>query len=210
MWPKIVQLTIAMLFIKGMAMAQMTEAYAGHRRAGVDIMWFENFKNKKEERTAFLFFSRNRASVDYKNNPALFGSTNAVSYNFKNGIGIVAVGSFLQKGFVLKSGIQYYRQKKQFVFFGWAVADLKKDGGIDVFGLFRYVPKINSSLHAFGQLEFFPVYTPSTEVWSLTQRVRIGLKHRSMAAGFMADFNQTGKNNFTSTHNLGIFMRNEF
>jgi hypothetical protein len=31
-----------------------------------------------------------------------------------------------------------------------------------------------------------------------------------MAAGFMADFNQTGKNNFTTTHNLGVFIRNEF
>jgi hypothetical protein len=210
MWYKQLFLLMAMLLYRGMAMTQMAEAYAGHQRAGVDIMWFKNFKNKKEERTAFLFFSRNRASVDYKKNPALFGSTNAVSYNFKNGLGIVAVGSFLQKGFVLKSGIQYYRQKNSFMFFGWAVADLKKEGGIDVFGMFRYQPKIKTSLHAFGQLELFPVYTPSTEVWSLTQRVRLGLKRRTMAAGFMADFNQTGKNNFTTTHNLGIFLRNEF
>jgi hypothetical protein len=193
-----------------MAKTQTVEVYAGHQRAGMDIMWFKNFRNKKEERTPFLFFSRNRASVDYKNNPAAFGSTNAISYNFKNGIGITAVGSFLQNGFTLKSGIQYYRQKGDFMFFGWMVADLKKEGNIDVFGMFRYQPKIKSILYAFGQLELFPVYTPSTEVWNLTQRVRFGLKRRTMAAGFMADFNQTGNNNFTTTHNLGIFLRNEF
>ncbi|HEX4958833.1 MAG TPA: hypothetical protein VFV46_11695, partial [Lacibacter sp.] len=83
-----------LLFNALVSQGQMFEFYAGHQRTGVDIMWFKNFKNNKEERTPFLFFSRNRASVDYKNSPTLFGSTNAVSYNFKNGLGIVTVASF--------------------------------------------------------------------------------------------------------------------
>jgi hypothetical protein len=181
---RFIHLFIAMLLITEIAKAQTAEVYAGHQRTGLDIMWFKNFRNKKEERIPFLFF--------------------------KNGLAITAVGSFLQNGFTLKSGIQYYRQKGNFMFFGWLVADLKKEGNIDVFGMFRYHPKIKSTTHAFGQLEIFPVYTPSTDVWNLTQRVRLGLKRRSLASGFMADFNQTGKSNFTTTHNLGIFLRNEF
>ncbi|MCU0341557.1 MAG: hypothetical protein MUE30_16900 [Spirosomaceae bacterium] len=201
---------IALLFIEGRAIAQAVEVYAGHKRAGVDLLWFKNFKNKQEERTPFLFFSRNRASVAYQDSPTAFGSTNAVSYNFKNGIGIVAVGSFLNAGFTPKIGLQYFKQKGDFMFFGWAVADFEKESNIDVFALLRCTPKIKTHLNGFGQLEFFPVYNPSSEVWNITQRLRLGLKYHTWAAGFMADFNQTGKNTFMATHNLGIFLRNEF
>lgn len=201
---------IVLLFTKGKTIAQAVEAYAGHKRAGVDLLWFKNFKNSNDERTPMLFFSRNRASVDYEHSPAAFGSTNAVSYNFKNGLGIVAVGSFLNTGFIPKMGIQYFKQKGDFMFFGWAVADVKKQGNIDIFGLFRYQPTIGEKWKGFGQLELFPVYTPSSKNWNLTQRLRLGLKHHTWAGGLMLDFNQYGKNTFVTTHNLGVFLRNEF
>ncbi len=192
------------------AIAQAVEVYAGHERVGVDLLWFKNFKNKQDERTPLLFFSRNRASVDYENSPAAFGSTNAVSYNFKNGLGIVAVASFLNAGFTPKAGVQFFKQKGDFMFFGWAVADIKDEGGADLFGLFRYQSKINEQWRVFSQIELFPIYNFSAETWNLTQRLRLGAKHHTWAAGIMADFNQSGKDTFTTTHNLGIFLRNEF
>jgi len=203
-------LAIAMLIFKGMAMAQSVEVYAGHKRTGVDLLWFKNFKNKKEEKIPFLYFSRNRASVEYMNSPAALGSTNAVSYNFKNGLGAVAVGSFTNAGFTPKIGVQYFKQKGNFMFFGWAVADMEQQGNLDIFGLFRYLPKIREHWNGFGQLELFPVYNPFSGVWNITQHMRLGLKDHTWAFGLMADLNQTGKNDFDTTHNLGVFIRNDF
>lgn len=190
--------------------AQSVETYAGHKRAGVDLMWFKNIKNSKDERTPFLFFSRNRASTDYHNAPTAFGSTNAVSYNFKSGLGIVAVGSFLNAGFTPKAGLQLVKIKGDFLFFGWLVADLKKQGNVDIFGMFRWQPQLNAQWRVFSQVELFPVYSPVSGVWNLTQRLRLGIRHRAWAAGGMADFNQAGKDDFVTAHNIGGFLRHEF
>jgi hypothetical protein len=207
---KLVITVIAMLLFRGIAMTQSVELYAGHQRAGIDLMWFKNFKNKEDNRTPFLFFSRNRASTDYQNSPTAFGSTNAVSYNLKNGLGVVAVGTFLNAGFTPKAGFQYYKAKGDFMFFGWLVADLKKQGNLDLFGLFRYQPPIHKNWKGFGQLEAFPVYNPSSKLLNLTQRIRLGAKYHTWAGGWMADFNQAGKNEWTKTNNIGLFIRNEF
>lgn len=192
------------------AVAQMAELYAGHKRTGVDLMWFRNFKNPKGEKSPFLYFSRNRASIDYNHSPAAMGSTNAVSYNFKNGIGLVAVASFVNTGLIPKAGIQYYRQSGNWMFFGWLVADLKQKGNIDLFGLFRYQPELNKNWKALMQLELFPVYLPSAETWNLTQRIRMGAKHHSWSGGWMLDLNQTGTNRLAGTHNTGVFLRYDF
>ena len=192
------------------AAAQIAEYYAGHNRTGADMMWFKNFTTKEIKKTPFLFFSRNRASVDYKNSTALFGSTNAVSFNFNKGIGIVAVASFVNTGFIPKAGIQYYKQKGSFMFFGWLVADVKEKGNLDLFGMFRLTPKINEAWKGFGQLELFPVYTPGTGFWNITQRFRLGAKYHAWAGGLMLDLNQYGKQKFTITNNTGAFVRYDF
>lgn len=207
---KMLILTIALLLLKSRAIAQSIETYVGHKRIGVDLMWFKNFKNTKDEHTPFLFFSRNRANTDYKNTPTAFGSTNAISYNFKNGLGIVTVASFVNTGFIPKAGVQFVKTKVDFLFFGWLVADLRKEGNVDLFGLFRFQPKINDKWKGFGQIEFFPVYNLTSETWSFTQRLRLGIKYHAWAGGFMADFNQSGKDNFTKTNNIGVFLRYEF
>ncbi len=135
---KLILFILATFLFRSVAIAQSVEYYAGDKRNGVDLMWFKNFKDLKGEKSSFLFFSRNRASVDYHNAPTAFGSTNAISYNFKNGIGVVTVASFVNSGFTPKAGIQFYKQNGNFMFFGWALAEIKDEGTIDVFGLFRY------------------------------------------------------------------------
>jgi len=207
---KLILFILATFLFRSVAIAQSVEYYAGDKRNGVDLMWFKNFKNLKGEKSSFLFFSRNRASVDYHNAPTAFGSTNAISYNFKNGIGVVTVASFLNSGFTPKAGIQFYKQNGNFMFFGWAVAEFKDEGTIDVFGLFRYQPKLDEQWKILSQLELFPVYNPSNEFWNITQRVRIGVKYQNIAFGLMTDLNQSGKSDFTTTENSGGFLRYDF
>jgi hypothetical protein len=203
-------LVLVLLALGQVAKAQSVEVYAGHQRAGVDLMWFRYFVDKKDQKTPFLFFSRNRANTDYDNAPTAFGSTNAVSYNFRNGIGLVGVGSFLNGGFVPKAGVQYVKIKPNFLFFGWLVADLKTEGNIDLFGMFRYQPTLKGPWRLFSQVELFPVYQPANTYWSLTQRFRLGIKYHQWAAGAMADFNQSGNGDFVRTHNWGGFLRHDF
>lgn len=201
---------IAMLFNLHRGYSQSVETYAGHQRAGIDLMWFKNFQDREGQRTPFLFFSRNRANTNYDNAPTAFGSTNAVSYNFKNGVGLVAVGSFLNAGFTPKAGFQFVRMKGEFLFFGWWVADLKKQGNLDLFGMFRWQPALSQNWKGFGQVELFSVYAPHSAIWNLTQRIRLGGKFHHWAAGFMADFNQSGRGRFTPTGNVGAFLRHDF
>ena len=167
-------IVMATLLHCSVATAQSVEYYAGHQRSGVDLMWYKYFKKASGTTTPFLFFSRNRASVDYHQSPTAFGSTNAVSYNFKNGIGVVTVASFVNRGLVPKAGVQYVQFKGTFLFFGWLVADLKHEGNVDLFGLFRLTPTIKDEWKAFLQLELFQVDTPSICNWIVTRRIRMG------------------------------------
>jgi hypothetical protein len=201
---------IATFLMKNVAICQSVEVYIGDKRAGVDLMWFKNFENKNGENTPFIFFSRNRASTDYQNAPTMFGSLNAVSYNLKNGFGVVAVASLLNEGFVPKAGGQFYKNKGNFTFFGWFVADLEKEGGLDLFGLFRYQPTINKAWKGFGQLELFSVFYPTADLWNVTQRLRLGARYHDWAGGLMMDFNQLGKDNFIKTSNIGGFLKCDF
>jgi hypothetical protein len=194
----------------GEAKSQSLEVYGGNRRAGVDLMWFKRFRDREQNITPFLFFSRNRASNDYEGSPSLFGSVNAVSYNLRNGLGVVGVATFSQTGLVPKAGIQYYTNAKDLMLFGWLVADLKSEGAVDLFLLLRYQPDISTRLKMFLQAELFPVYYPGASYWNLTQRFRTGLRMYDWAAGLMTDLNQSGTTTFTTTSNIGAFIRYEF
>lgn len=190
--------------------AQSVETYAGSKRAGLDLMWFRNFKDIKQQKTPFLFFSRNRVSTDYHNAAVVFASTNAVSYNFKNGLGAVLVASYLGNGLTPKAGVQLFRQKNNWMFFGWLVTDVKNKGNVDCFGLFRYLAPLKNNWKLFNQAELFPVYTPFNKNWNLTQRLRIGLKYNQCSFGVMADFSQTGQQHLATTENIGGFVRCDF
>jgi hypothetical protein len=202
-------MAMAMLLSGAIAIAQMVEVYGGNKRAGVDMLWYKSFRKADSTRTPWLFFSRNRASVNYSNQ-SLWGSTNAVSYNCKNGIGIVAVGAFGSNGFVPKAGVQYVQQQGNFLFFGWLVSDLQAKGSVDLFGLFRYQPSLNQTWRLLTQAELFPIFNTASKGWNLTQRFRLGLKYHSWGGGLMMDLNQTGKESFTGTHNIGAFIRHDF
>lgn len=205
---RILILSVALIGYCGIATSQSVEFYAGHQRSGVDIMWFRNFRNFRNEASPLLFFSRNRASVD--NGNAAFGSTNAVSWNFRSGIGLVAVGSFLGGGFTPKAGLQYYRQRGDLMCFGWLVADLQRNGNVDLFGMFRYSPAMRSGWRIFSQLELFPVYRTATGTFHLTQRLRVGPRYKAWATGLMVDLNRGLERDGVSFWNTGGFLRYDF
>lgn len=192
------------------AEAQSVEAYAGNGRAGIDLMWFRYVKQKDERPLPLLYFSRNRASVDYMESPTLFSSTNALSYNFKRGIGLVAVASFLNTGITPKAGLQYHRLSKDLLFFGWMVVDVRRKGAVDIFGMLRFTPPIAQAWKGFTQLELFPVIQTASKTRTYTQRLRLGVKKTSWSTGLIHDMTLNRASTSTHTWNLGLFFRQDF
>lgn len=209
---------IAMLLFKGIAIAQIpVEVFAGDKKATVDIMFFKFFKNKEGQYSKFLFFNRNRSSIDYEmtktTNLPQFGFTEAISYNNQKlgGFAPVLVASILNRGVYPKAGIQFAKIKKNYTIFSWVVAETVKEPNIDFFFLGRYTPKLTEKLNLFSQIELvnaFPIVEQN--YFSFTQRLRLGLKIREVQFGAGLDLLQFGRNNFTKTENLGGFLRYEF
>ncbi len=185
------------------------EAFIGHERATADVLWFRYIKDTAGENSRFLFFNRSRAAVDYSNNTT-FGLTNALSFNFNSGIGLVAVAQFFGSGFFPKAGIQYFAQKKKFTLFTWLVCETWNNPSIDWFLLSRYEPKLTDKLSLFWQLELVNT-TDRHGYYQLVQRARLGLGiNPAWQLGLGTDFQQAGKEEFTSMANIGIFLRKVF
>ncbi len=185
------------------------EAFFGNERTTADVLWFRYFKNAEDQPSKFLFFNRSRASVDYSNQTA-FGLTNAVSYNFKSGLGLVAVAQFFGNGFFPKAGIQYYTRKKNWTIFTWMVSETWSKPSFDWFVLSRFEPALNENLKLFAQFETLSV-TNNQGQYQFTQRVRIGVGFKpAWQIGLGGDFQQIKSENRIQTHNLGLFLRKEF
>jgi hypothetical protein len=180
-------------------------------------MFFKYFKNKQGGDLHWLFFNRNRASVDYRMTKSTylpqFGFTEAISYNHEKlkGFAPVLVGQVLSWGVLPKAGIQYAHIKKEITIFTWLVCETLEKPDLDYFLLFRYTPKLSEKLNLFTHVESVNAFpTVSTDNYSFTQRLRIGLSIKSCQFGAGADFNQTGKTIFSKTYNIGGFIRHEF
>ena len=209
---------MAMLLFRSIAFAQIpVEVFAGHKRATVDIMFFKYFKNKAGQISKFLFFNRNRASIDYKmsetTNLPQFGFTEAISYNHSklNGFAPVFVVSILNRGVYPKAGIQFAKIKKNYTIFSWIVSETLKEPNIDFFFLARYTTKLSDKLNLFSQIELVNAF-PSVgkNNFAFTQRLRLGLKIKEFQFGAGLDLSQLGRKDFTKTENFGGFLRYEF
>jgi hypothetical protein len=211
-------LIIILISICGSVKSQIpVEIFGGNEKTTVDIMFFKFFKNKQEENSRWLFFNRNRTSVDYrlttKTNLPQFGFTEAISYNHPKlrGFSPVLVGQVLSWGVYPKAGIQYAHISKNMTVFTWLVCEMLSNPDLDFFLLFRYTPKISGKLNLYTQFETgntFP--TNSIDNLSFTQRLRLGLSIKGYQFGAGSDFNQTGNSTFTKIYNVGGFIRHEF
>ncbi|HRD07444.1 MAG: hypothetical protein U0V54_09730 [Saprospiraceae bacterium] len=193
------------------------EIFVGEKRATIDVMFFKYFKNTKEENSRWLFFHRNRASVDVltslRQQSVLFGFTEAISYNAPSlkGLAPVAVLSVLNGGLTPKAGVQYVSIHPQFTLFTWAVASLQQNTVLDYFLLMRYTPSISAKTRAFLQLESVnAIATREATSHSFTLRTRMGLKHHHFQWGVGLDQSYIGRNDFQKSTNPGIFVRYEF
>ncbi len=193
------------------------EIFAGHERATVDVMFFKFFKTKTGESSPWLFFNRNRASVDYRMTSKTFlpqfGFTEAVSFNHTKlkGFAPVAVAQILNRGVYPKAGIQYAHLSKTFTVFTWLVSETLQKPNLDYFLLLRFTPKISEKLHLFCQAESVNAFpTAKNGAFNFTQRARLGLQIKSYQFGAGADFNQSGNGVFTHFYNAGAFVRHEF
>jgi hypothetical protein len=193
------------------------EIFAGHERTTVDIMFFKYFKNNQGENSRWLFFNRNRASVDYRMTKTSylpqFGFTEAISYNHEKlkGFAPVIVGQVLSWGVFPKAGIQYAHISKNMTIFTWLVCETLEKPDLDYFLLFRCTPKLTEKVNLFTQVESVNAFpTVSTENFSFTQRIRLGIQLKTYQFGAGADFNQTGNTTFAKIYNVGGFIRHEF
>ncbi len=209
---------LAMLLLRGMAFSQIpVEAFAGNKKATIDVMFFKYFKNKNQTNSRFLFFNRNRSSIDYKmtstTNLPQFGFTEAISYNNDKlrGFAPVVVGQIFSSGLYTKTGIQFARIRKELIIFTWAVSEIKNQPSIDVFFLGRYTPKLTEKINLFSQLELLnTISSTSQKNYAFTQRMRLGLKIKEFQFGLAADFSEIGRSNYKKTANSGIFLRYEY
>lgn len=211
-------LSMTMLLYSGIVSAQIpVEIFAGNKKITTDVMFFKFIKDEKGGQSNFLFFNRNRASIDYAmtntTNLPQFGSTAAISYNHKKlrGVAPVLVLSVLNRGVYPKTGVQFAAVKKEYTVFSWLVSETLRNPNIDFFFLVRYTYAITHRLQLFSQLELVNAFpTAANNNYSLAQRVRLGLKKQAFQFGAGVDLAQLGKNNFTRSQNWGGFIRYEF
>lgn len=212
---KILFLTVSLY--GGTVFAQIpVEVFLGNEKATFDLMFFKFFNNKHNESSRFLFFNRNRVGIDYEMTSTeklpQFGFTEAVSYNHPKlkGFAPVFVTQVFNSGIYPKAGVQFVRLKENFTLFSWLVSEIQNNPGIDYYLLFRYTPKITSSLKLFTQIETLNTFYTVNSYFSFSQRFRIGLKIQKIQFGLGADLAEKEQNNFSLDSNSGLFLRYEF
>lgn len=180
-------------------------------------MFFKYLKSKENHNSPFLFFNRNRASIDYQmtetTNLPQFGFTEAISYNTikLKGFAPVGVVQILNKGIYPKTGIQFVKAKQNFTFFGWTVVEILKNPNIDLFILTRYTPKLSEKINFYTQMELLSTLpTIETNNFNFVQRIRAGLKLRTCQFGAGIDLIENGRKEYITTNNIGGFLRLEF
>jgi hypothetical protein len=209
---------MATLLSGGVAFSQVpVEFFAGHKKATVDVLFFTFFKTTGGQNSRWLFFNRNRASIDYRQttttNLPQYGFTEAISFNDKRlkGFAPVAVVQLNARGVFPKLGVQYAHNTQRLSFFTWVVAETLKDPNIDFFVLARATPKLTEKTDWFVQVELVNTFpTVSSGAFSLIQRLRLGLRHRAFQWGLGGDFTATGRAQLQTTQNAGLFLRYVF
>jgi len=184
-------------------------------------MFFKYFKTKQvdhdRQRKRWLFFNRNRASVDYRMTETTFlpqfGFTGAISYNHEKlkGFAPVLVGQILSWGVYPKAGIQYVHIRKNMTVFTWFVCETLGTPDLDYFLLFRYTPRLSERVNLFTQVESINAFpTLIADNLRFTQRLRLGIQLKTYQFGTGADFNQIGNKASDKNYNVGGFIRHEF
>lgn len=193
------------------------ELFVGQEKATIDLQFFRFFKDREGKQSRWLFFNRNRASVDYRMTSSVyrpqFGFTEAISYNppALKGFAPVAVAQVFSAGVYPKLGVQYSRSHRDWVIFSWLVTETLASPDLDYFLLLRYTPALNDRWRVFLQAETLntiPLHAEGSAVF--IQRLRAGLKRMSWQWGLGTDLVQNKAADPSFDANMGIFLRYEF
>lgn len=198
--------------------AQITaEAFAGKSKSTLDIMFFKFFRNSEGSNSRFLFFNRNRASVDYRydgvNYLPQFGFTEAISFNHSKLKGFAPVGvvQLLSSSVMLKCGFQFVSIKGNHTFFTWLVHRLGPFPELDFFMLFRYMPSLSKKMKLFSQLEsLFTIPYIDRQNSSMVYRARLGSSFSDFQCGLGLDFFALGSQGWNPSIYPGVFFRYQF
>jgi hypothetical protein len=212
---KLMLLTVSLY--GGTVIAQIpVEIFTGNEKSTLDIMFFKFFKNQQNEPSQFLFFNRNRVSIDYEmtssENLPQFGFTEAISYNHPELIGFapVVVVQVFNSGVYPKAGVQFVHLNAKYTLFSWLVSETAKKPSFDYYVLFRFTPDISGKLKLFTQIESLNTFYSQTESYQFSQRFRLGLETGDFQFGLGTDLAEKGKDSFEFTSNSGVFLRYEF
>lgn len=214
-------LAVAFLVMTGAALELSgqipVELFSGYKRTTVDIMFFRFIPNKERQSSRWLFFNRNRASLDYRmtSNEFLpqFGFTEAVSWNHPRLKGFAPVGNvqLLNTGITPKAGVQYAAQLEHLTVFTWLVITVDKTQRADHFALVRFRYPIGAKLELYEQYEsIFTINFSSLEEQNWTQRLRSGVSWNQWQLGLGTDFVFSGTGMSNRFYNAGLFLRHEF
>lgn len=216
--PRFALLGLLLLALGKVALAQVpVEVFGGHERTTLDVLFFKYVKNQAKENSRFLFFNRNRASVDYRQTSTTylptFGFTEAISYNHPalKGLAPVVTVQVFNTGVFAKAGLQYFHRSEHVTLFTWTVVELARDPLVDWFVLARWEPPLSAKLKLFSQLELVNAFpTAEGDNYSFIQRVRVGVRRNAVQVGLGCDWVSTGRSQYSTTTNAGVFLRYEF
>jgi hypothetical protein len=208
---------LAVSLYGGTVLAQIpVEIFAGDEKTTMDLMFFKFFKKRQNEASRFLFFNRNRVSIDYEmtssGNLPLFGFTEAVSYNHPKlkGFAPVFIAQVFSSGIYPKAGVQYVYFSKNITLFSWLVSETAKKPAVDYYILFRFTPSLSEKLKLFTQMELLNSLQSENDYSQFTQRIRLGLKKDNFQLGLGADFVENVTESIDFISNSGVFLRYEF
>jgi len=193
------------------------EVFAGNQRVTTDVLFFKTIKKKGNQSSPWLFFNRDRVTIDYRQTDSTylptFSTTTALSFTAKKAKGFapVLLYTISSQNMEPKAGMQYAHLGKQFTVFTWLVSEWSVTPQLDYFLLCRYTPTVNERLNGFVQLESFNgIPTASNAPFQLVLRGRLGVQCRSFQVGFGLDHFWLGRASFTQFNNAGVFIRYEF
>ncbi|HRY97889.1 MAG TPA: hypothetical protein P5550_02425 [Bacteroidales bacterium] len=192
------------------------ELFVGQNRTTLDVMFFRFFEDSQERPSKLLLFNRNRAGIDRAMSPTSnlpqFGFTEALSYNHPklNGIAPVFVVQVFNSGAYTKAGIQYAFLREKVTLFSWLVSETERKPALDHYLLLRFTPGITNELKLFSQIESLSTFPTDSDLYSFTQRIRLGVEWRGFQFGAGSDLTERSGHPDPFSSNTGLFLRYDF
>ncbi len=185
------------------------EVMVGHNQVQHEFFFFKDLdKNQK-----WNLFSIGSFVLDYDNEDKNFSQISSqITYNFTKNWGVSSGAFSFNESIAPIVALSYtYISKNEDLYLNlFPTVIIEDELNYELFGLLFYTPKINDSLHFFGQFVTRTILDNrlSNHVSSSHQlRVGLGLKDLfQFGIGFNLDLQGA---DFDTTNNLGLFIRKE-